>query len=122
MTLGMTQVGASVRGLALAMADPRRPHLTADPVQLAQAVAAAAADRLPAADLRALQPVARPADAAAARREVLAERGVDQAALAGLGPRERIAAEMSLAAATAERLRQAAPLDPAVGRRLDLRV
>ena len=106
MSIGLTHLGASVRGLAYAMAQGGR-------VDGEQVLATAAADRMRAGALKKVQP----ADGAAeAREQVMAERGVDRIALLRMGPQARLEAEIAIEAATAARVRQTQ------ARLLDIRV
>jgi hypothetical protein len=108
MSIGLTQLGASVRGLAFAMA--QRGRVDGD-----QVLGAAAADALPAWALKPVQP-----GAADLRGQVLAERGLDRVGLMQLTPQARYRAEVSIDAETALRTRQAPAR--ATGAFLDLRV
>lgn len=97
MSMGLSQVSASVRGLAFAMAQQGR-------VDSAQVLGTAATDALPA---WALNPVRPSADADATREQVLHARGLDRIALMNLSPEARYRAEVSIDAETAARVRQA---------------
>lgn len=109
MSIGLTQLGASIRGLAFAMAQEGR-------VDGARVLGAAAADRLPAWALRPVRATSDPADM---RGQVLAERGVDSITLMKLTPEARYIAEVSINAETAMRARQT-PIR-ATGSLLDIR-
>jgi hypothetical protein len=101
MSISLTHLGASVRGLAYAMAQGGR-------VNGQQVLATAAADRMAAGALMRVQPVS---GAAEAREQVMAERGIDRVTLLSLGPQGRLQAEASIEAAAAGRARQARLLD-----------
>ena len=113
MSMGLSQLGASTRALAFAMAQQGR-------VDMREVLAVAAADRMQAGALKAVQP---PMDSYRTtdqiRDRVMTERGVDRVTLMHLGPQARIEAEVSINAAAAARARQAAPR--ATGNLLDIR-
>jgi len=106
MSISLTHLGASIRGLAFAMAQRGR-------VDGAQVLAAAAADGLAGGLLKPIQPVSA---ADEVRAEVMAERGIDRVALLRMGPQARFEAEASIEGAAAMRARRAQ------GAILDIRV
>ena len=105
MSIGLTHLGASIRGLALAMARGGR-------VDGAQVLASAASDALPGGLLKPIQPVSAADDV---RAQVMAERGVDRIALLNMSSQARFQAEASIDAAVA--MRAARP-----GAVLDIRI
>ena len=84
-------------------------------------LAFAAADRMRAQALRAVQPANRAFETPdQVREQVLADRGVDRIALMGLNAQARLEAEISINAETTQRVRQASIRS--TGNYIDLRV
>ena len=99
MSLGLTQIGASTRETAFAVAQRAREQ--------AQQVRAAA-DRMRAEATRVVQPASKLVETPAQiRGQVMAERGVDRLQLVRLNAQARIEAEISINAETADRAHKA---------------
>ncbi len=114
MSIGLTQFGASLQGMAQAMAQEAR-------VAGQQATEMAARDRMKADATRAVEPAQKLAETPSEiRAKVMAERGVDNLILIRLGPQARIEAEISINAETAQRARQSTIRS--TGNYIDLRV
>lgn len=114
MSLGLTQFGASLQGMALAMAQEAR-------VAGQQATEVAARDRMKADATRAVQPALKLSETPMEiRARVMAERGVDGLVLMRLSPQARLEAEISISAETAQRARQSTIRT--TGNYIDLRV
>lgn len=114
MSIGLTQFGASLQGMAMAMARETRAASQ-------QATGMAARDRMKADAARAVEPSQGLAESPSEiRARVMAERGVDSLVLMRLGPQARIEVEISINAETAQRARQSTILS--TGTYIDLRV
>ncbi len=114
MSLGLTQIGAHLQGMAYVMAEQAR-------LSSQQQTARSAADRMRADQTRAVEPVRRLVETPTQiRAQVMAERGVDRLDLMRLGPQARIEAEISISAEAAQRAARARQSH--TGAFIDLRV
>lgn len=113
MSLGLTQFGASLQGMAYAVAGQTQ-------FVSQQQAARTVADQAQATDIRTVQPARRLVETPTQiRAQVMAERGVDRLDLMRLGAQARLEAEIAIAAEAAVR---AAKARKTLGARLDLRV